>query len=61
MRIDLTDSQAKLLSVHLNRHIEHVENELVHTDKVQMQHDLAREVGLLREIQQRINAQIGQA
>jgi hypothetical protein len=58
MIIDLSNDEAKLLTSHLIRHIQRVESELVHTDKVAMQHELAREVDALRAIERRIEEQL---
>lgn len=41
MLLDLTDEEARLLLLHLERHIKHVDDELVHTDSRPMQRDLA--------------------
>ena len=41
MQVDLTDEEARLLALHLTKHIKHVDDELVHTDKRSMQRDLA--------------------
>jgi hypothetical protein len=54
MRFEMTQEEAKFLDAHLVRHIESVENELVHTDKRQMQSELAREVSALRTIHDRL-------
>jgi hypothetical protein len=59
MTFELSKEEAKFLDAHLVRHIESVEDELVHTDKRQMQSELAREVDALRAIHERIARQLG--
>ncbi len=59
MRFLLSTGEAQLLDDHLVRHIESVENELIHTDKRELQAELAREVDLLRQIRERLADQIG--
>jgi hypothetical protein len=41
MQLNLTDEEARLLALHLTKHIKHVDDELVHTDKRSMQRELA--------------------
>jgi hypothetical protein len=54
MRFEMTPEEARFLDAHLVRHIESVEDELVHTDKREMQSELAREVSALRAIHERL-------
>jgi hypothetical protein len=54
MTFDLSTEEARLLERHLRRHLEEVEDELVHTDLRQMQAELAREIGALRGIEERL-------
>jgi hypothetical protein len=56
MMIELSPEEARFLDRQLVRHLEHMENELVHTDKQQMQHDLARDVERMRAIRNRVAA-----
>ncbi len=56
MNLELSPQEAKLLRTHLARHLEVVENELVRTDKRELQHALAAELERLRALLQRIDA-----
>lgn len=60
MLLDLTAEEARLLLLHLERHIKHVDDELVHTDSRAMQRDLAlderRLVSILRKLENGIGA-----
>jgi hypothetical protein len=58
MILELSDHEAKLLKKHLGHEIRHVENELVHTDKHALQHELAREVDALKALERRIQEQL---
>lgn len=55
MQITLTDEEARLLALHLTKHIKHVDDELVHTDKRSMQRELAlderRLLGILEKLE----------
>ncbi|HTJ83246.1 MAG TPA: hypothetical protein VL400_16115 [Polyangiaceae bacterium] len=55
MNLELSNHQALLLREHLKRHIEHVDNELVHTDKRQLQRELAHDEALLLEILEKLD------
>lgn len=57
MNIDISPQEAQLLRTHLRHHLDHVEQELVRTDKAELQHSLARELENLRALLQRIDAQ----
>jgi len=61
MRFEMTNDEAKFLDAHLVRHIESVEDELVHTDKREMQSALAREVNALRAIHERLARELAGA
>jgi hypothetical protein len=56
MNLELTPQQASLLAVHLKKHIDRVDNELIHTDKRQMQRDLAKDEAELLEILAKLRA-----
>lgn len=56
MNLELSPEEASLLATHLERHIERVDNELVHTDKRQMQRELANDEQRLVEILKRLRA-----
>ena len=58
MTLTLTPQEAQLLRSHLARHLAHVESELVHTDKFELQHDLAADVAKLRALVEKIGAQL---
>ncbi|HEX4517497.1 MAG TPA: hypothetical protein VH054_28320 [Polyangiaceae bacterium] len=57
MNLQISPQDAQLLRTHLARHLEHVENELVRTDKVELQHSLARDLENLRALLRRLDAQ----
>ena len=57
MNLEISPQEAQLLRTHLARHVQHVENELVHTDKHELQHSLASELEKLRALLQRLDAQ----
>jgi hypothetical protein len=56
MQLDLTDEEARLLALHLTKHIKHVDDELVHTDKRSMQRELAHDERRLLSILQKLEA-----
>lgn len=56
MHLQLSAAEAKLLATHLGRHVEHLDRELVRTDKRDLQHALAQEIESLRAIVARIEA-----
>lgn len=57
MTLNLSSQDIDLLRAHLGRHIRHVEEELVHTDKFELQHELAAELARLRTLAEKIDAQ----
>ena len=59
MQLDLSLEEVNFLSRHLNRHIEAVDAELIHTDKRQLQRELAAEVAKLKELQERLKGLTG--
>lgn len=54
MQLDLSLEEARFLKEHLTSHIAQVDNELVHTDKREMQRLLADDVDHLRRIERRL-------
>ncbi len=50
MHLDLSPVEADFLAVHLRRYAEHVEIDLAHTDKHELQHSLAGDLERLRAI-----------
>ena len=59
MQLDLSPEEAAFLTQHLNRHIEAMDAELIHTDKRQLQRELAEELTKLKEIQERLKQLAG--
>lgn len=54
MQIDLSPDDARFLHQVLARHLQEMENELVHTDKREMQREIAADTRRLRELLGRI-------
>jgi hypothetical protein len=52
--IDLSPEEQTLLAVHLDRHLHHLDAELVRTEKHDLAHALAREIDQLRAIVRRL-------
>jgi len=50
MKLELSNEDARFLKDQLTRHAARVEDELVHTDKHELQHALARDAQRLRQI-----------
>lgn len=50
VKVELSNSQAGLLHTQLRLRIEELEKEAAHTDRVDLQHALARDVDRLKEI-----------
>lgn len=59
MQLDLSDEEAHLLQLHLERHIKRVDDELVHTDSRPMQRALARDEARLLSILEKLEARLG--
>jgi hypothetical protein len=55
LKLELNDQEALLLRLHLSKHLRELDDELVHTDKHQLQHELLREEDRLRTILQRLD------
>jgi hypothetical protein len=60
MKLDLTNMEARLLRDHLAQHLKEVDDELVRTDKRELQHQLAREESKLHTILTRLEMLITQ-
>ena len=56
MLLKLTTAEAELLLYHLTKRIEHIDTELVHTDKRELQRSLAEDLRALRALESRIRA-----
>jgi hypothetical protein len=56
MQLTLTPEESSLLIRNLMQRIEHLDSELVHTDKRDLQRDLARELQALRTLTDRIRS-----
>lgn len=56
MQLELTAIEAQLLLRHLERHIQHLETELVPTDQHELQQVLARDIEVLREICEKLRS-----
>jgi hypothetical protein len=54
MQLDLTLQEAKLLRAQLGYRIEELDRGLVRTDQFTLQHALAREIEVLRDIEKRL-------
>ena len=50
MQIDLSTEDARFLHQQLARHLEEMESELVHTDKRDLQREIAADTRRLREL-----------
>jgi hypothetical protein len=56
MNLELSSDDARFLHDHLEDHIAHVESELIHTDKRDLQRALARDIEHLRTIERKLAA-----
>ncbi len=56
MHLTLTRDEGRLLLRHLTQHIEHLDDELVHTDKRELQRSLADELDELRSLATRLRS-----
>jgi hypothetical protein len=54
MKLDLSVEEARFLREHLIRHIAGVDNELIHTEKRELQHALAVDAEHLLRIERRL-------
>jgi hypothetical protein len=57
MNLEISRDELTLLRRHLARELETVEDELVHTDKYELQVDLAADLARLRALVDKIDAQ----
>lgn len=55
--LELTAEEANLLRTHLGRYLEHLDKELVRTDKYELAHKLASEIKELQRIAARLGAE----
>lgn len=53
-QLELSLQEARLLALHLGRHLKHLDAELVRTDKHDLQHSLAREIETLQTVEDRL-------
>lgn len=58
MRLELTEDEARFLAQHLQKHIQRVDDELVHTDARAMQRELAADERRLVLLLQKIESAI---
>ena len=56
MHLTLTPEETRLLVSHLTQRIEHMDAELVHTDRRDLQRSLASELQALRALTERIRS-----
>jgi hypothetical protein len=56
MELTLTRDEGRLLLRHLTQHIEHLDDDLVHTDKRELQRSLATELDDLRALCARLRS-----
>jgi len=61
MTLDLTQTEARFLVMHLSRHIAHVENELVHTDDRPLKRSIAEDLEKLEMLRDRLDYAAAQA
>lgn len=54
MKLELSLEEARFLRKHLIRHIQEVDNELVHTDSRRLQHELAEDEAHLKNIERQL-------
>ncbi len=58
MKLELSMSEAQMLARQLKNHLRNLDDDLIHTDKHQLQHELAREVDVLKKISRRLDNEI---
>jgi hypothetical protein len=59
MNLTLTAGEARLLLHHLTQQLEHMDNEVVHTDKRDLQRGLAHDLAELQALTDRIRSCAG--
>jgi hypothetical protein len=57
-KLDLTSAEALFLKEQLARHLKEIDDELIHTDKHELQREIHREEDRLRVILRRLDALI---
>ena len=60
INLALSADDARLLHEHLRRHIDEVDDELIHTDNRTMRHALVEDVDRLRRIEKQLAQLLGQ-
>jgi len=60
INLTLSPEDARFLHQHLQRHIEEVDDELIHTDDRTMRHALAEDVDRLRRIEKQLTGLLAQ-
>jgi hypothetical protein len=56
MHLTLTREEGRLLLRHLTQHLEHLDADLAHTDRRELQHALALELDQLRSLAARLRS-----
>jgi hypothetical protein len=59
MQLSISTEDTRLLLSHLDRRLQEMDEELVHTDKRELQRQLGRDVRALRALAERIRASAG--
>ena len=54
MTLDLTKSEARFLALQLGLHVQHMQNELVHTDQRELKRAIAADLEALERIRARL-------
>jgi hypothetical protein len=58
MQLALTPEEVRLLLYHLTQQIDHIDSELVHTDKRELQRSLAHDLQALRSLTDHIQSDV---
>ena len=61
VRLELSSDELSLLELHLRRHLDSMDRELIRTEKRELQHAIAREVAQLERLLTRIQRTITSA
>lgn len=56
VKVELSSDELSLLTVHLRRHLDQVDQELVRTDNPTLQHAIAKEVKILDGVMKRLES-----
>ncbi|MBK9000569.1 MAG: hypothetical protein IPM35_33020 [Myxococcales bacterium] len=56
LQLNLSPQEARLLVLHLDRHLHRLDADLVRTDKHELQHALAQEIAALQGIEERLRS-----